>query len=134
MSVIKSSFLNNFFGFYDGMTSEYAPGLLKYDVCMTEQVSGPQRTKIAGRHMVMIPMDGVMGWGGVGGLWDYSVSPRSKYFFFPFWGELLYDLWVSWDRGLDLDQGLALNLPQDQAQITFQSETSSNGFYNYSGR
>ena len=37
------------------MTSEYAPGLLKYDVCMTEQVSGPQRTKIAGRHMVMIP-------------------------------------------------------------------------------
>ena len=40
------------------MTSEYAPGLLKYDVCMTEQVSGPQGpqgTKIAGRHMVMIP-------------------------------------------------------------------------------
>ena len=55
MSVIKSSFPNNFFGYYDGMTSEYAPGLLKYDVCMTEQVSGPQRTKIAGRHMVMIP-------------------------------------------------------------------------------
>ena len=54
MSVIKSSFPNNFFGFYDGMTSEYAPGLLKYDVCMTEQVSGPQRTKIACRHMVMI--------------------------------------------------------------------------------
>ena len=66
MSVIKSSFPNNFFGFYDGMTSEYAPGLLKYDVCMTEQVSGPQRTKIAGRHMVMIPYgwgDG-LGWGG----------------------------------------------------------------------
>ena len=57
MSVIKSSFPNNFFGFYDGMTSEYAPGLLKYDVCMTEQVSGPQRTKIAGRHMVMIPKE-----------------------------------------------------------------------------
>ena len=55
MSVIKSSFPNNFFGFYDGMTSEYAPGLLKYDVCMTEQVSGPQGTKIAGRHMAMIP-------------------------------------------------------------------------------
>ena len=55
MSVIKSSFPNIFFGFYDGMTSEYAHGLLKYDVCMTEQVSGPQRTKIAGRHMVMIP-------------------------------------------------------------------------------
>ena len=55
MSVIKSSFPYNFFGNYDDMTSEYAPGLLKYDVCMTEQVSGPQGTKIAGRHMVMIP-------------------------------------------------------------------------------
>ena len=56
INVIKSSFPNIFFGFYDGgMTSEYAPGLLKYDVCMTEQVSGPQRTKIAGHHMVMIP-------------------------------------------------------------------------------
>ena len=33
--------------------SEHVPGQLKYDVCMTEQVSGPQGTKIAGRHMVM---------------------------------------------------------------------------------
>ena len=37
------------------MTSEYVPGLLKYDVCMTEQVSGPQVNKIAGRLMVMVP-------------------------------------------------------------------------------
>ena len=42
------------------MTSEYAPGLLKYDVCMTEQVSGPQGTKIAGRHMVMIPKSHIL--------------------------------------------------------------------------
>ena len=44
-----------FFGIYDNLTSEHVPGLPKYDVCMTEQVSGPQGTKIAGRHMVMIP-------------------------------------------------------------------------------
>ena len=44
-----------FFGIYDDLTSEHVPGLLKYDVCMTEQVSGPQGTKIAGRHMAMIP-------------------------------------------------------------------------------
>ena len=44
-----------FFGIYDNLTSEHVPGLLKYDVCMTEQVSGPQGTKIAGRHMAMIP-------------------------------------------------------------------------------
>ena len=37
------------------MTSEHVPGLLKYDVCMTEQVSGPQGPKIAGRHMAMVP-------------------------------------------------------------------------------
>ena len=44
-----------FFGIYDNLTSEHVPGLPKYDVCMTEQVSGPQGTKIAGRHMAMIP-------------------------------------------------------------------------------
>ena len=43
------------FGIYDDLTSEHVPGRLKYDVCMTEQVSGPQGTKIAGRHMAMIP-------------------------------------------------------------------------------
>ena len=55
MSVIKSSFPNISFGIYDDLTSEHVSGLLKYDVCMTEQVPGPQGTKIAGRHMVMIP-------------------------------------------------------------------------------
>ena len=44
-----------FFGTYDNLTSEHVPGQLKYDVCMTEQVSGPQGTKRAGRHMVMAP-------------------------------------------------------------------------------
>ena len=38
------------------MTSDYVPVQPKYDVCMTEQVSGPQGTKIAGRHMVMAPI------------------------------------------------------------------------------
>ena len=55
MSVIKAIF---FFHIYDNLTSEHVPGQLKYDVCMTEQteqVSGPQGTKIAGRHMVMAP-------------------------------------------------------------------------------
>ena len=37
------------------MTSEHIPVQLKYDVCMTEQVSGPQVNKIAGRLMVMVP-------------------------------------------------------------------------------
>ena len=37
------------------MTSEHVPGQLKYDACMTKQVSGPQGTKIAGRHMAMFP-------------------------------------------------------------------------------
>ena len=55
MSVIKSSFPNISFGIYDDLTSEHVSGLLKYDLCMTEQVPGPQGTKIAGRHMVMIP-------------------------------------------------------------------------------
>ena len=55
MSVIKAYFPMIFFGIYDNLTSEHVPGLPKYDVCMTEQVSGPQGTKIAGRHMAMIP-------------------------------------------------------------------------------
>ena len=44
-----------FFGIYDDLTSEHVPGLLKYDVCMTEQVSGQHWTKIAGQHMAMTP-------------------------------------------------------------------------------
>ena len=55
MSIIRSSFPNIFLGIYDELTSEHVPGQLKYDVCMTEQVSGPQGTKIAGCHMVMAP-------------------------------------------------------------------------------
>ena len=55
MSVIKAYFPILFFGIYDDLTSEHVPGQLKYDVCMTEQVSGPQGTKIAGRLMVMAP-------------------------------------------------------------------------------
>ena len=55
MSVIKAYFPMIFFGIYDDLTSEHVPGLLKYDVCMTEQVSGQHRTKIAGQHMAMIP-------------------------------------------------------------------------------
>ena len=51
-----SLFPNIFFGIYDDMTSEHVPGLLKYDVCITEQVSSPQGPKIAGRHMAMIPI------------------------------------------------------------------------------
>ena len=50
-----SPFPNSLFSIYDDLTLEHVPGQLKYDVCMTEQVSGPQGTKIAGRHMVMIP-------------------------------------------------------------------------------
>ena len=46
---------------YDDLTSEHVPGQLKYDVCMTEQVSGPQGTKIAGRHMVMAPKVSISG-------------------------------------------------------------------------
>ena len=55
MSVIKAFFPIIYFSIYDNLTSEHVPGQLKYDVCVTEQVSGPQGTKIAGRHMVMAP-------------------------------------------------------------------------------
>ena len=55
MSVIKAYFQILFFGIYNDLTSEHVPSQLKYDACMTEQVPGPQRTKIAGRHMAMFP-------------------------------------------------------------------------------
>ena len=51
------------------------------------------------------------GVGGVGGgPCDFSVSPRSKSFFFSFFGGLLFDLGACWDKGLDsdLDQGLTI--------------------------
>ena len=55
MSAIKAWFPRIFFCIYDDLTSDHAPGQLKYDACMTKQVSGPQGTKIAGRHMAMFP-------------------------------------------------------------------------------
>ena len=55
MHVIKAYFPIFVLGIYDEITSEHVPGQLKYDLCMTEQVSGPQGTIIAGRHMVMAP-------------------------------------------------------------------------------
>ena len=55
------------------------------------------------------------GVGGGGGPCDYSVSPWSKSFFFSFFGELLFNFGVCWDRGLDLDldQGLTIILLPD---------------------
>ena len=55
MSVLKAYFPIFFIGIYDDLTSEHVPGQQKYDACMTKQVSGPQGTKIAGRHMAMFP-------------------------------------------------------------------------------
>ena len=48
-------------------------------------------------------------WATMSGPCDYCVSPRSKSFFFIFWG-LVFNLGVCWDRGLDpdLDQGLTI--------------------------
>ena len=47
------------FGIYDDLTPDHAPdhvpGLQKYDMCMTEQVPGPQGVKIVGRHMPSAP-------------------------------------------------------------------------------
>ena len=42
----------------------------------------------------------------MGGPCDYRVSPRSKSFFFSFFGGLLFDLGACWDQ--DLDQGLTI--------------------------
>ena len=55
MSAIKAYFPIFFLGIYDDLTPGHVPGQLKYDACMTELVSGPQGTKIAGRHMAMFP-------------------------------------------------------------------------------
>ena len=52
---VKKAYFPVIFGIYDDLTSEHIPVQLKYDVCMTEQVSGPQVNKIAGRLMVMVP-------------------------------------------------------------------------------
>ena len=45
------------FGIYDILTSDHIPGLQKYDMCMTEQVPGPQGVKIVGRHISSAPND-----------------------------------------------------------------------------
>ena len=42
-------------GIYDDLTSDHIPGLQKYDMCMTEQVPGPQGVKIVGRHIASAP-------------------------------------------------------------------------------
>ena len=39
---------------------------------------------------------------------DFSVSPRSKSFFFLFFWGLLFNLRACWDKDLDLDQGLTI--------------------------
>ena len=50
--------------------------------------------------------------GVVGSPCDFSVSPWSKSFFFPFFLGLLFNLGVRLDRGLDLDldQGLTIKI------------------------
>ena len=47
-----------------------------------------------------------------GGPCDFSVSPRSKSFFFSFLGGLLFDFGACLDKGLDsdLDQGLTITV------------------------
>ena len=47
----------------------------------------------------------------MGGPYDFSVSLRSKSFFFSFSVGLLFDLGACWDKGLDLDldQGLTID-------------------------
>ena len=41
ISSVKAYVLLILFGIYDDLTSDHVPGLQKYDICMTEQVSGP---------------------------------------------------------------------------------------------
>ena len=54
--------------------------------------------------------------GGVGGQCDFSVSPWSKSFFFPFLG----DLGVCGDRDLDLDLDQGLTISRRKAQYNIQ--------------
>ena len=53
--LIEAYFLLILFGIYDDLTKDHVPGLQKYDICMTEQVSGSRRVKIEGRHLAMVP-------------------------------------------------------------------------------
>ena len=52
---LNAYFLPILFGIYDNLSSDHVPGLQKYDMCMTEQVSGPKGVKIVGRHMASAP-------------------------------------------------------------------------------
>ena len=52
---LSAYFLPILFGIYDNLSSDHVPGLQKYDMCMTEQVPGPQGVKIVGRHMSSAP-------------------------------------------------------------------------------
>ena len=62
------------------------------------------------------------GWGGDGPC-DFSVSPRSKSFFFSFFGGLLLDLGACWYKGLDsdLDQGLTIYFQTRLLPLTTQA-------------
>ena len=53
--LIEAYFLLILFGIYDDLTKDHVPGLQKYDICMTEQVSGSRRVKIVGRHIATAP-------------------------------------------------------------------------------
>ena len=53
--LIEAYFLLILFGIYDDLTKDHVPGLQKYDICMTEQVSGSRRVKIEGRHLAIVP-------------------------------------------------------------------------------
>ena len=53
--LIEAYFLLILFCIYDNLTKDHVPGLQKYDICMTEQVSGSRRVKIEGRHLAMVP-------------------------------------------------------------------------------
>ena len=55
--LIEAYFLLILFGIYDNLTKDHVPGLQKYDMCMTEQVSGPQGVKIVGRHIASAPKE-----------------------------------------------------------------------------
>ena len=55
----------------------------------------------------------------VGGPCDFSVSPRSKSFFFSFFGGLLFDLGACWDK--DLDQGLTIKCSPEYVIYVFKN-------------
>ena len=50
---------------------------------------------------------------------DFSVSPLSKSFFFPFLGGILFNLGVCWDNGLDSVFGPVLD-NKEMEKLTLQ--------------